>query len=103
MPADTKLLCVMGAANRDAARWQDAERFDIRRPSLPHVAFGSGIHVCVGQHVARQEVAALLAALVARVARIELAGEAEWRLGNAVHTLARLPLKLHATEAASLR
>lgn len=102
LPADTKLLCVMGAANRDAARWQDAERFDIRRPSFPHVAFGSGIHVCVGQHVARQEIAAMLTALLARVGHIELAGEAAWRPGNAVHTLARLPLKLHAASAASL-
>ncbi len=96
MPADTKLLCVMGAANRDPARWQDADRFDIRRASHPHVAFGSGIHVCVGQHVARQEIAALLAALVARVAHIELTGDAQWRVGNAVHTLQHLPLRLHA-------
>ena len=96
MPADTKLLCVMGAANRDAARWPDAERFDIRRAAHAYVAFGSGIHVCVGQHVARQEITALLSALVARVARIELAGEAVWRVGNAVHTLKYLPLRLHA-------
>ena len=95
MPADTKLLCVMGAANRDPARWEMPERFDITRAPHPHVAFGSGIHVCVGQHVARQEVAALLAALVARVARIEPAGLAQWRAGNAVHTLKRLPLRLH--------
>jgi hypothetical protein len=96
MPADTKLLCVMGAANRDPARWEQADTFDIRRPSRPHVAFGSGIHVCVGQHVARQEITAVLGALVARVARLELAGEARWRVGNAVHTLQHLPLTLHA-------
>ena len=86
----------MGAANRDAARWPDPERFDIRRAAQPHVAFGSGIHVCVGQHVARQEITVLLTALVARVARIELAGAAAWRVGNAVHTLKCLPLRLHA-------
>ena len=96
MPANTKLLCVMGAANRDAARWPDAERFEIRRAAQPHVAFGSGIHVCVGQHVARQEITVLLTALVARVARIELAGAAAWRVGNAVHTLKSLPLRLRA-------
>ena len=94
MPAATKLLCVMGAANRDPARWVDPERFDITRPSRPHVAFGSGIHVCVGQHLARQEITALLNALLARVAHIELAGAPQWRAGNAVHTLAQLPLRL---------
>ena len=96
LPADTKLLCEMGAANHDPARWTDPERFDITRPSRPHVAFGSGIHVCVGQHLARQEITALLGALVARVAHIEPAGTPQWRAGNAVRTLARLPLRLHA-------
>ena len=95
MPADTKILCVMGAANRDPARWDDPERFDITRASQPHVAFGNGIHVCVGQHLARQEIAALLGALVARVKYIELAVAPQWRAGNAVHTLTHLPLHLH--------
>ena len=96
IPTNTKVLCVMGAANRDPARWVQPTRFDISRTPHPHVAFGSGIHVCVGQHVARQEIAVLLTALIARVARIELAGMPLWRAGNAVHTLARLPLQLIA-------
>lgn len=95
LPEGTKLLCVMAAANRDPARWVDADRFDITRERLPHVAFGSGIHVCVGQHLARREIAALLDALRTRVARIELAGEPLWQPGNAVRTLAVLPLRLH--------
>ncbi len=96
LPEGTKLLCVMAAANRDPARWMDPDRFDITRERLPHVAFGSGIHVCVGQHVARREIAALVGALLQRVAHIELAGIAVWRPGNAVRTLARLPLRLQA-------
>ena len=96
MPADTKILCVMGAANRDPARWDDAERFDITRPSRPHVAFGSGIHVCVGQHLARQEITAMLSALVARVKGMEIVAKPEWRAGNAVRSLAHLLLRLHA-------
>ena len=94
--AGTKVLCVMGAANRDPARWERPDEFDIARPPRPHVAFGSGIHVCVGQHVARRELTALLAALCDAVAGIEFAGEPVWRAGNAVHTLARLPLRLRA-------
>lgn len=96
MPADTKILCVMGAANRDPARWDDAERFDITRASRPHVAFGSGIHVCVGQHLARQEITAVLNALVARVKGMEIVGTPQWCAGNAVRSLAHLPLRLHA-------
>lgn len=95
LPEGTKLLCVMAAANRDPTRWERADAFDITRDRLPHVAFGSGIHVCVGQHVARREIAALVSALCERVERIELVGEPEWLPGNAVRTLARLPLRLH--------
>ena len=96
MPADSKILCVMGAANRDPARWENPETFDITRPSRPHVAFGSGIHVCVGQHLARQEISAMLSALVARVERLELTGSPQWQAGNAVRSLTHLPLRLHA-------
>jgi len=94
VPAGTKLLCVMAAANRDPARWQNPERFDIERPRLPHVAFGSGIHVCVGQQIARQEVAVLLETLLARVRRLEPAGPSRMVYGNAVHRVASLPLTL---------
>jgi 4-methoxybenzoate monooxygenase (O-demethylating) len=96
LPEGTKILCVMAAANRDPARWENAEDFDIARPARPHVAFGSGIHVCVGQHLARREIAALVSTMRERVAEIELAGPAEWLPGNAVRTLARLPLALAA-------
>jgi len=96
MPRDCKILCVIGAANRDPARWDAPDTFDIRRAPRPHIAFGSGIHVCVGQHVARHEIASLLAALLERVARLELAGEPVWRPGHAVRGLAHLPLRLIA-------
>ena len=96
IPAGTKILCVMGAANRDPARWEAPDRFDISRAPRAHVAFGNGIHVCVGQHVARQEIAVLLAALVSRVRGIARGGAPQWRPGNAVHTLAHLPLRLTA-------
>ena len=92
----TKIMCVIAAANRDPRRWDSPETFDIRRSSRPHVAFGSGIHVCVGQHVARQEAFALLSALLRHTDSIAPAGEPEWRPANAVQTLVRLPLALRA-------
>ena len=92
----TKIMCVIAAANRDPRRWDRPDTFDITRSSRPHVAFGSGIHVCVGQHVARQEAFALLSALLCHVDSIEPAGAPEWRPANAVHAPARLPLVIRA-------
>lgn len=90
----SKVLCVLGSANMDSAKWGDPAAFRIDRNPVGHLAFGAGIHGCVGQNIARAELEALLTALAARVARIEPDGEAVWRPNNAVHALDRLPLRL---------
>lgn len=90
----TKVLCVLGAANMDPDKWGDPERFRIDRRPTGHMAFGAGIHGCVGQNIARAEMEAILTALAARVARIEPDGDAPWRPNNAIHALDRLPLRL---------
>jgi len=82
-----KIMCVLGAANTDPAHWPDPTRFDVTRKAAGHLAFGTGIHVCVGMVVARLEMHALLSALVARVARIEALEVAQWRPGNSLRTL----------------
>jgi 4-methoxybenzoate monooxygenase (O-demethylating) len=60
------------------------------------MAFGTGIHGCVGQIVARLEGELILAGLAKRFERIELAGPPVRRLNNTLRALASLPLKLHA-------
>lgn len=90
--ADTKVLCVLGAANMDPDHWGDPEAFRIDRKPVGHLAFGAGIHGCVGQNLARAELEAVLTALLRRVARIEPAGEAVWRPGNSIRSLERLPI-----------
>ena len=90
---NTKILCLLGAANRDPARWPDADRFDISRRPSGHVALGSGIHGCVGQAVARLEGEVVLAAIAQRVARIEVAGAHTRRLNNTLRALDTLPLR----------
>ncbi|TRW95377.1 cytochrome P450 [Paracoccus sp. M683] len=90
----TKIICVLGAANMDPEKWGDPEVFRIDRRPTGHMAFGAGIHGCVGQNVARAEMEAILHALSRKVARIEPAGEAVWRPNNAIHALDQLPLKL---------
>lgn len=90
----TKVLCVLGAANMDPDKWGDPEIFRIDRRPMDHLAFGAGIHGCVGQHIARGELAAVLSALIEKVDRIKPAGDAVWRPNNAIHALDKLPLTL---------
>lgn len=94
IPEGTKILMMLAAANRDPRKWDDPDRFDIRRNAVGHVGFGAGIHMCVGQNLARLEAEALLIALLAKVQSIELAGEPEIRLNNTLRSFSKLPLKL---------
>ena len=94
LPADAKILLFLGAANRDPRRWEAPDRFDIARKTSGHVAFGYGIHSCVGQAVARMEGEIILGALAQRVERLELAGPPVRRLNNTLRGLARLPLRV---------
>jgi cytochrome P450 len=88
-----KLLLFLGAANRDPRQWQNPDEYDIERKLLGHVGFGAGIHVCVGQLLARLEGEVVLQALARHVSRIELAGEPERRFNNTLRGLKRLPLR----------
>ena len=90
----TKILCVLAAANLDPEQWPHADRFDITRRPAGHLAFGVGIHNCVGQSVARAEGEAVLAALAAKVDRIEPTAPAIWRPNNAIRALDTLPVRL---------
>jgi len=90
----TKVLCVLGAANMDPDKWGDPQVFRIDRRPSGHIAFGAGIHGCVGQNLARAELEALLRAMVERIDRIDPAGQAIWRPNNAIRALDHLPLRL---------
>jgi cytochrome P450 len=92
--AGTKILCCLGAANRDASRFPNPETFDVTRNVQGHLGMGAGIHGCVGQNLARAEVGAILTQLLAQVEKIEFAGDAEWRPGNSIRALSRLPIRL---------
>ena len=94
IPADSKVLTFLAAANRDARQWPEPDRFDIERRPTGHMAFGSGIHGCVGQVVARLEGELILAGIAKRVKRLSLAGEPTRRLNNTLRALGSLPLKL---------
>jgi len=94
LPADAKILLFLAGANRDPRKWDQPATFDVTRRASGHVAFGAGIHMCVGQMLARLESEMMLTALLARFRRIELAGEPVRKLNNTLRQLAHLPVEL---------
>ncbi len=89
-----KVLMFLGAANRDPRRWTDPERYDITRRTSGHVGYGSGIHMCVGQLVARLEGEVLLTALAKKIRTIAITGAIRRRYNNTLRGLESLPVPL---------
>lgn len=96
IPEGHKVVLFLASANRDPRQWENPDRFDIHRKTFGHVGFGHGIHVCVGQMLARLEAQVLLTSLVERVRSIELIGKPKWRLNNTLHGVDSLPVRLIA-------
>jgi hypothetical protein len=94
-----KVLMFLGAANRDPRRWPDPDRYDIARRTSGHVGFGNGVHMCVGQLLARLEGEVMLTALARRAAAIEITGEPRRRYNNTLRGLASLPVAVHPANA----
>ena len=69
-------LC-LGAANRDPARWERPDEYDLHRPLKPSLGFGGGSHICLGMHVARAEMQVGIGALLDRLPDLRLAPGAE--------------------------
>jgi len=101
IPQDAKVLMFLASANRDPRRWDHPERYDLSRRTGGHVGFGSGIHRCVGEALARLEGEAVLGALARRVRRLQLLGEPQLRINNTIRGYASLPLKVTVRESRS--
>ena len=89
-----KVLLFLAAANRDPRRWDRPDTFDVSRRAAGHMTFGTGIHGCVGQAIARLETEAILTALASRVVSFELTGEPKRRLNNTLRGFDSLPLRV---------
>jgi cytochrome P450 len=89
------VLPMIGSANRDARAFVDAERFDVCRDPNPHVAFGHGIHFCMGAMLARMEARVALGDLLGRLGEFRLASDEPWEPRQAlnVHGPARLEVR----------
>lgn len=89
-----KVLMFLGAANRDPRQWARPDTYDIERRAVGHVGLGAGIHMCVGQGLARLEAECVLTALAQKVKRIVIAGQPQRRINNTLRGFASLPVRL---------
>ena len=75
IPADTHVIVLIGACNRDPAQFPDPDRFDIARKDNEHLAFGGGIHYCLGANLARAEGEIAIGSLIAKFPTMKTAGD----------------------------
>ncbi len=73
IPAGATVVVATPEVNRDVRHWSEPDRLDLRRPQAAHLAFGHGIHQCLGQQLARAEMRAGFGELFTRLPRLRLA------------------------------
>ncbi len=88
----TRLLTVVGAANRDPAAFDDPDRLDLDRGGEPSLSFGGGIHHCLGAPLAKLEAEIAFPALLRRFPHLQLAGDGVHREGITLHGYTALPV-----------
>jgi cytochrome P450 len=96
IPAGEWVFPAISSANRDPAQFPDPDRLDLGRDTSGHVAFGHGVHHCLGAPLARMEAEVALGALLARFPRISLAvppQELRWRPVSLMNGLESLPVR----------
>ena len=93
VPAGRLVLLMLGAANRDPARFAAPDTFDLRRTGVTPLSFGGGAHHCLGAPLARLEAAMFLPALLARFPAVRPAGPPE-RRGFVLRGFARFPVTI---------
>ena len=88
-----KVVMYFGAANRDPDHFDRPEALNLVRTVEEHLAFGAGAHNCLGQHIARIEIDAMLMEVLTRMRDFELAAPVEWLASNFISGPKHMPLK----------
>ncbi|KAA9155628.1 cytochrome P450 [Amycolatopsis acidicola] len=81
---------VLASANRDPEKFADPDSLDLGRSPNPHIAFGKGIHACIGAQLARMETRIAVARIVERLPRLELTAEPRWKQALASRSMEAL-------------
>ena len=89
-----KIYLSVASANRDPRRWEKPSQFDITRKATGQLGFGTGIHGCVGQMIARLEVEMMLTAMIERVASIEITANPDRLRHNTLRAVTKLPVRM---------
>ncbi|MFJ6671720.1 cytochrome P450 [Actinosynnema sp. NPDC091369] len=95
LPAGEGVIASLFAANRDPAAFPDPDRLDLRRDARTHLAFGSGVHQCIGHSLARLEMRVALRALVTDLPDLRLAvpfEDVEFKFDAPIYGLRSLPV-----------
>ena len=92
IPAGEVVALFVGAANRDPAVFTDPDGLDLSRSPNPHLAFGFGVHACLGAALARLETSVVLSELIDRWPDLRLAGRPKWRETYVLRGLQSLPI-----------
>jgi cytochrome P450 len=97
--AGDKLTHWYPSANRDSHAFADPFRFDVARQPNPHVAFGNGLHHCLGASLARTEIRLLFEELLPRWSELALDGPVEWARSNKHGGIRHLPIRFRQSGA----
>jgi len=88
-----KVVMYYGAANRDPEKFDRPDVLDLARTPNEHIAFGTGPHGCLGQHIARIEIDAILTEVLTRMQDLEIVGAPTWFASNFISGPTRLPVR----------
>ncbi len=86
------MLLLIAAADRDPDRYADPDRFDVTRKSHANLAFGAGIHTCIGQPLAKLEGELVLTALARHAVTLRMDGTPTPQINNWLRGYATLPI-----------
>ncbi|MEM9623616.1 MAG: cytochrome P450 [Pseudomonadota bacterium] len=91
-----KVVRYFAAANRDKRRFEAPQQLDLHRFPNEQIAFGTGSHVCLGQHIARVEIDCICSEILSRMTDFALAEEPQWLASNFISGIRHMPITFRA-------